>query len=137
MAHPQMFDGGDPVLGRLRAVCLALPGAEERVSHGRPVFSCGPTGRVFAVYGGGVKVRPGEHEPHDHAVLVKVDPVELPALDGDGRFFVPAYYGPAGWRGHDLDAPGVDWAEVAELVDASYRLVATRRRVAELDARAE
>jgi predicted DNA-binding protein (MmcQ/YjbR family) len=125
-----MFDEDDPVLGRLREVCLALPAAEEHVSHGRPTFRCG---RIFAVYGGGVKLAPGQHVPHDHALLVKADPGEVAALDQDDRFFLPAYYGPFGWRGLDLDAADVDWAEVAELVDASYRLVAPRRRVAELD----
>lgn len=143
MAHPRMHAEGDPVLARLRAVCLALPEAHEKVSHGRPHFSAGAGGRGFAVYGGGVRVRPGEHEQHERAVLVKADPAELPALDEDPRFWVPAYYGPAGWRGADLPAGDrprrgsaeVGWDEVAELVDASYRLVATRRLVAALDAR--
>lgn len=130
MAHPVMFGDDDPGLRRLREVCLALPGAEEVVSHGRPTFR---VGKIFAVFGGGVKLRPGEHEPHPHALLFKADPGEVAALDEDPRFFLPAYYGPFGWRGIDLDDP--DWAEVAELVDASYRLVAPRRRVAELDAR--
>lgn len=134
MGHPQEFDDHDPLLARLRTVCLALPEAQEKVSHGRPHFRAGPTGRGFAVYGGGVKVAPGEHERHDRAVLVKVDPAELPALDADPRFWVPAYYGPAGWRGTDLDGAGAGWVEVAELVDASYRLVAARRLVARLDA---
>lgn len=148
MAHPRVHAEDDPVLVRLREVCLALPEAVEKVSHGRSTFAAGPTGKLFAVYGGGVKVRPGEHEPHDRAVLVKVDPGELPALDDDPRFFVPAYYGPAGWRGADLppgdvevgepgggaDRGRVGWDEVAELVDASFRLVATRRLVAALDA---
>ncbi|UMG93099.1 hypothetical protein [Nocardioides sp. TF02-7] len=48
---------------------------------------------------------------------------------------MPAYYGPYGARAVDLAAPGVDWDEVAELVDASYRLVAPRRLVAQLEAR--
>lgn len=129
MAHPVMFDEDDPVLARLRRLCLAFPGAEEIVSHGRPTYR---VGKMFAVYGGGVKVRPGEHEPHPHALLFKADPGEVAALDEDVRFFLPAYYGPFGWRGIDLDA-GPDWTEVGELVDASYRLVAPRRRVAELD----
>ncbi len=134
VAHPRMYDEDDPVLGRLREVCLALPGAEEKESHGRPGFFCS---KLFAVYGGGVRRGPGDHERHEQSVLVKVDPGELAALDADGRFWFPAYVGGSGWRGLDLDPPGTDWAEVAELVDASYRLVAPRRRVAELEARAE
>jgi len=128
-----MYAADDPVLGRLRAACLALPGADEHVSHGRPTFRCG---KIFAAYGGSEKVAPGDHARHDHALLVKVDEGEAAALDADGRFFVPAYYGPYGWRGLDLAGPGTDWVEVAELVDGSYRLVAPRRRVAALDERA-
>jgi hypothetical protein len=63
------------------------------------------------------------------------DPGELPGLDEDSRFFLPAYYGPYGWRAIDLAGPDVDWDEIAELVDASYRMIAPRRLVAELDAR--
>ena len=33
----------------LRQICLALPGAEEKVSHGRPTFRAG---KIFAVFGG-------------------------------------------------------------------------------------
>lgn len=128
-----MYDDGDPVLGRLRRVCLALPGAAEKESHGRPWFF---SGKGFAVFGGSVKTRPGEYEQHESALLFKADPDEVAALDADARFFVPMYLGAFGWRGLDLDAPGTDWDEVGELVDASYRLVAPRRRVAELDARA-
>lgn len=31
-----MFDAEDPLLARLRQVCLALPDAAEKISHGRP-----------------------------------------------------------------------------------------------------
>ena len=129
-----MFDEGDPILGRLRDVCAAMPECTERISHGRPVFRAGATGRIFALYGGGVKVRPGVHERHDHAVIFRPDPVDVEALSQDARFFSPAYYGPFGWLGLDLDAPGTDWLEVAELMDASYRLLAPIRLVRLLDA---
>ncbi|GAA1924303.1 MmcQ/YjbR family DNA-binding protein [Nocardioides lentus] len=132
MAHERMYDEDDPLLLRLRELALALPEATEKEAWGRPTFRCG---KIFALYGGGVKVRPGEHEPHDRAVLFKAEPGETAALDEDPRFFLPAYYGPFGWRGLDLDTPDVDWDEVRELLDASFRLVATRRAVKELDAR--
>jgi hypothetical protein len=48
-----MFDDDDPVLARLRTMALHLPGAAEKVSHGRPAFH---TVKVFAYYGGSVKV---------------------------------------------------------------------------------
>lgn len=134
MAHPPMFEPADPYLGRLREICLALPGADEKVSHGRPNFF---TRKVFAIYGGVVK---GDHdpEPFRQAVIVKPDAADRAALLEDERFVVPGYYGPSGWLMLDLrndrGAEGVDWLEVAELVDASYRLTAPTRLVRELDA---
>lgn len=129
-----MYDDSDsdPGLADLREICLAFPGAEERISHGRPTFRAG---KIFAAFGGSEKLAPGDHRRVPCALIVKADPAELPALDEDPRFFVPAYYGPYGWRSLDLDSPDVDWAEVRELVDASYRLVAPARLIRELDGR--
>ncbi len=134
MAHPLMYDEDDPVLARLREACTGLPEVAELVSHGRPTFKAGEKGKVFAVYGGSVKLRPGEHERHPRAVLLKPDPAEAGALAEDERFFSPAYYGPSGWVGIDLDVADLDWAEVAELLDASYRQVASRTLLTLLDA---
>jgi hypothetical protein len=41
--------------------------------------------------------------------------------------------GPSGWLGLDLEAADVDWDEVGELVDASYRLVAPKKLIKRLD----
>jgi predicted DNA-binding protein (MmcQ/YjbR family) len=122
MAHPQMFDDDDPLLARVRELALALPGAAEKVSHGRPAFF---TTKVFAYYGASVRVD-GEWVQHPHALLILPEPDERPALEQDDRSFVPAYLGPSGWLGLDLD-DSTDWTEVAELLDASYGLT-TRRR---------
>jgi predicted DNA-binding protein (MmcQ/YjbR family) len=46
------------------------------------------------------------------------------------RCYLPAYIGPRGWLGLRLDTGAVDWDEVAELVAASYRLVAPKRLAA-------
>lgn len=130
MSHPPRYDPADPLLARLREICLALPGAEEKVSHGRPNFF---TRKVFAIYGATVK---GDHwsTQRDRSVQVLPDPDERPALVQDDRFFVPAYTGTAGWLGLDLTLAPVDWTEVAELVEASYRNTAGARLVAQLDA---
>ena len=130
VAHPIMFDDADPVLGRLRALALAFPDAAEKISHGHPAFY---TTKVFAYYGGSVKVD-GVYRQHEHSVVVLVDPAEREALLEDARSYVPAYLGPAGWIGVDLTGD-TDWAEIGELLDASYRRTAGRRRVAALDAR--
>ena len=124
-----MFDDDDPVLGRVRELCLGFPEAEERVSHGRPCFR---VAKQFAVYGGGRRT-PHGHEQHPHALMFIADPAEREALDQDGRFFLPAYYGPAGWRAIDVDAPDCDWEELAELVETSYRIVANKRQLRALE----
>jgi predicted DNA-binding protein (MmcQ/YjbR family) len=131
VSHPQQFSANDPVLARLREICLGLPGAEEKVSHGRPCFF---TRKIFCIYGAVTK---GEHHAgdHDQSMVFLPDDDEVPAYEQDDRFFVPAYWGPHGWWGLDLD-PDTDWDEVAELVDASFRLTAPKKLVAELEERA-
>lgn len=134
MAHPQMFDDADAHLHRLRRICLMLPEAAEKISHGRPNFF---TKKVFAIFGGSLK---GEHfaPVARRALLFLPDQTEHDALVQDERFFVPAYLGPSGWLGltfHGFEVDDVDWAEIGELVDMSYRNTAPARLVRELDAR--
>src|ERR1700759_2346053 len=126
-----MFDHDDPVLGRLRELALAFPDAAEKISHGIPAFY---TTKVFAYYGGSTKVH-GEYERHSQSVLVLIDdPGERSALLDDEHSYLPAYLAPSGWIGLDL-GDDTDWDEIAELLDASYRRTAGRRRVARLDQR--
>jgi predicted DNA-binding protein (MmcQ/YjbR family) len=123
-----MFDDDDPMLARVRELAAAFPGTDEKVSHGRPAFF---TRKVFAYYGGSRKVD-GEWVQHPRSIVVLSDPDDRAALVEDPRVYVPAYLGPSGWIGFDLDR-GDDWDEVAELLDASFRLTAPPRLVAELD----
>ena len=125
-----MFDDDDPVLNRLRKICLALPGADVKVSHGRPAFF---TKKIFAGYGAVVK---GEHDSgqYDQALVFMPAGDELAALQQDDRFFSPAYWGPYGWMGLDLSSKP-DWDEVVELVEDSYRLTAPKKLIKELDER--
>lgn len=129
MEHPIMFDDGDPILARVRGIALALPGADEKVTHGRPTFF---TTKVFAYYGGGP--RGTSHERHDTALLFRPDPADDPALRQDPRIWEPAYLWPHGFLALDL-GEDTDWGEIAELLDASFRVTAPPRLVRELDAR--
>ena len=136
MPHPVMFRDDDPVLGRVREIALAFPEAYEKISHGRPAFF---VAKMFLMYGGSVKPPAmGDYIQYPQSILVKVDAGDRPALEQDPRFFRPAYLGPAGWLGLDLSAPragdrDVDWDEVGELVDASFRLTAPKKLVRQLD----
>ena len=131
MPHQVMFSGDDSDLTEARRIALGFPAAFEKVAWGRPVF-CAP--KMFVVYGGSVKGETkGEHVQYPHSILIKVDDSDRKALERDIRFFYPAYLGPFGWLGLDLAAQKVDWAEVVELVDASFRLVAAKKSIKQLD----
>lgn len=129
MPHPIMFSDDDPGLRELRAIALGYPDAHERVSHGRPGFF---VSKMFAMFGGSTK-DDGPMRTVPHCVMVKVDESEHAALRGDQRFFYPAYMGHSGWLGLDFSAAAVDWDEVRELVDASYRSVASQKQIKLLD----
>ncbi|MGO8961116.1 MAG: MmcQ/YjbR family DNA-binding protein [Streptosporangiaceae bacterium] len=121
-----MTVGDSTPLARLRAICLSLPEAAERESHGEPAWFAG-TGRMFACF--------ADHHHDDVLACWCAAPLgrqhELTEQD-PGRYFVPPYVGSRGWLGLRLDVP-VDWTEIAEIVQDGYREVATRRLVALLD----
>lgn len=126
-----MFSDEDLGLAEIRGIAMRFPGAFEKISHGRPVF-CAP--KMFAIYGGSAKSDSGgDHIRYPYSILVKVDDSEREALVQDRRIFYPAYMGPYGWLGLDLAAAKPDWDEVRELVDASFRMVASKKLVRELD----
>lgn len=118
-----MYSDDDPYLAELREACLRFPEAVEVEAWGRPTFRAGS--KMFAVFEG--------NDAHPYAVIFKADPDERTALLGDRRFYVPAYYGPSGWLSLDFTAADVDWDEVGELLDASYRQVALKRMLRALD----
>jgi predicted DNA-binding protein (MmcQ/YjbR family) len=117
MTHPRIYSDDDPFLTELREVCLAFPESVEVEAWGRPTFRAGK--KLFAVFDS------GDGQPY--AVVFKPEPEERPALLGDSRFYVPAYFGPSGWVALDFTAAPVDWGEVAELMEASYCQVALKR----------
>jgi predicted DNA-binding protein (MmcQ/YjbR family) len=123
MAHPQMYNDDDPYLEDLRKVCLALPESAEVEAWGRPTFRAGK--KMFAVLEGS--------DQHPFAVIFKPESDERPVLVEDPRFYVPAYYGPSGWLSLDFTAAEVDWGEVAELMESSYRQVALKRMLKALE----
>ncbi len=106
---------------RLRAICLALPEANERVSHGEPVWFAGK-GKVFA------SLDDHHHGAAHLAVWLPQPPgVQELLIEADpARFFRPPYVGPRGWVGVVLDTRP-DWGMVATLVRDAYVHVATQR----------
>jgi hypothetical protein len=113
------------VLGRLRALCLALPEATEKISHGEPTWF---VRKVFVTFA-------GRHHDDRVAFWCAAPPGVQEALvaSDPARFFRPPYVGVRGWLGVYLDVPDLDWAEIGEIVADAYRTVAPGRLVARLD----
>jgi hypothetical protein len=118
-------------VAQLRAICLALPEAVEKTSHGEPTWFAGK-GKVFAML-----------DDHHHGAphLSVWLPAGLGAQEtliasDPERYFRPPYVGASGWVGVVLDTKP-DWAVVAWLVEQAYRLAAHKRLVALLPTRDE
>jgi hypothetical protein len=121
--------GTKVLIRRVRAVCLGLPGATERASHGTPTFFV--RDRSAFVYAW----LDGHHDNHFAHLWCAADPGVQEALtrSGPDRYFRPPYVGHRGWVGVRLDTR-IDWDEVEQLCEDAYRTVAPRKLVAELDA---
>ncbi len=128
----------EPVEGDLltsvRGIALRLPEVNERFSHGAPCFFVRdrrPIGYFHAHHGGDDRVTLWCPAPNGVAE-------DLAAADA-ARFFRPRQSDSgvfADWLGVILDpAPdgGVDWVEVAAIMEEAFRLVAPRQLVARLD----
>jgi len=119
----------ESTLETLRRLCLALPEATERLSHGEPTWFVRDK-KTF--------VTCADHHHDDRVAFWCAAPdgaQEALVAAHPERFFVPPYVGHRGWLGVWLDV-AVDWDEIEDLVVAAYRVVAPRKLVTELDARA-
>jgi hypothetical protein len=109
----------DP-LTRVRAAALALPGTEERVSHGQPTFFV--AGKQFAQF---------RHDHHGDSKIVVC--VRVGSLDEQGMLLEadpdtysrPAYL--PSWISINLADPTVDWDHVGDRIAMSWELAAPRR----------
>jgi hypothetical protein len=109
-------------LDRLRKLCLALPHAYEKVSHGEPTFWVRK--KMFASFANA----DNHHGNGRHAVWCKATHMTQSLLveKKPDRYFVPPYVGPSGWVGIYLDKRP-SWTEVAERLRESYRLAGSKR----------
>lgn len=123
MATPEL------ALRRVREICLDLPEATERLSHGSPTFFIRDK-KTFVMF------LNDHHGDGRLALWVAAPPgVQEELVDAEpDRFFRPPYVGHRGWLGVRLDR-SVDWDEVTGIVEDAYRTVAPKTLVKLLDDR--
>jgi phosphoribosylglycinamide formyltransferase-1 len=113
----------DSRFARLTKICLALPEAARRDCGSHAAFLVRK--RIFAYFlndhhSDGIVSVACKALPGDNVALAAAQPA---------RFYLPPYIGPRGWIALRLDRGKVDWDEVAELVNGSFRLIAPPRLV--------
>ena len=110
------------LLDRVRALAMAMPHAEETLSHGSPCFGI-IKGKKFAWFSN------DHHNDERTAILVKISGAEEQAMliDSDeDRYYRPAYFGD-GWIGIRLDLGDTDWDHIAEWIRKSWLAVAPKK----------
>jgi hypothetical protein len=128
MARRKKADPNDDPLDHVRAICLALPEVNERLSHGAPTWFIRDK-KTFVTFtddhhGDGRIAVWCAAPPGVQALLVEEEPE---------RFFVPAYVGHRGWVGVRVDIDP-DWDEVAAILADAYRCIAPKTLIAQLEA---
>ncbi|MDT4893632.1 MAG: hypothetical protein QOE97_2667 [Pseudonocardiales bacterium] len=116
---------GDPV-ERLRAICLALPEATERMTHGAPGFFVRDKKLFVSV--------DDHHHGVEHLAFWCAAPAgvqEQMLAEDPAQFFRPAYVGHRGWLGVRIDLEP-DWDEIAAIVRDAFRQVAPKTLAARL-----
>lgn len=108
-------------LTTIRKLCLAFPDSVETETWGKPHFRV--KDKIFAGFGDedGVPTL-GFKLEMDHAAQV----IKIPG------FRKAKYVGHKGWVSMDV-SDVQDWSTVAEMLEESYRLIAPKRSLAQLD----
>jgi hypothetical protein len=110
------------LLARVRALCLALPGATERASHGSPSFFIDGK-QSFASFS-------DNHHADGRIALVCAAPEGAQAMLVDANpdcYFVPPYVGRLGWIGVRLDRD-LPWPEIAAIIESAHAARTAGRR---------
>lgn len=114
----------DKRLVKLTKICLALPEATRDYNGQHAGFRVRK--KTFAWF---LNDHHGDGIVALNCKVIRGDNTALAAAQPD-RFYIPAYVGPKGWVGLRLDVGEIDWEEVTELVNGSYRMVAPKRLAA-------
>jgi predicted DNA-binding protein (MmcQ/YjbR family) len=104
------------VLAKMRKICMALEGTEEKLSHGHPTFAT--VKGIYAVL---------EEYRGELSICVKVGLDVQGAFLDDPRFYLTPYIGKHGWVSLKVHAAPLDWEEIAGLLAGSHGLMAKPR----------
>ena len=107
-------------LQRVRKVCLSLPDATEKLSHGEPTFFVKK--RVFAMFSN------NHHHDGHVSVLLPAPPGLQEALieEAPDIYYCPPYVGGSGWIGVELDQ--VSGEALEGHIKAAWNLIARKKR---------
>ena len=111
---------GDKHLVRVRKLCLALPEATEKISHGEPTFFVHQ--RVFCM------CAINHHNDGHIAVWIPAAPgVQAELLkEAPEKYFYPPYVGKGGWIGIEL--PQVSDDELGGHLSDAWRLIEAKQK---------
>ena len=110
----------DDQIQRVRRLCLSLPGATEKLSHGEPTFFVKK--KVFVMFSN------NHHNDGHVAVCIPAPSGEQEALIASFPkiYYRPPYVGVKGWVGIELSQIGDD--ELGGHLSEAWKLVSAPRR---------
>jgi predicted DNA-binding protein (MmcQ/YjbR family) len=114
------------IVAALQRQCARLPGAEQYVMVHHPAFRVGK--KPFVIVG-------MQHEGDDATIAINLGREMQDQLLGDERFARTPYIGQHGWV--TIPRRRLKKGELEALIEGSYRRIAGKKQLAELDAKAK
>ncbi len=114
----------DRRLTRIKKICLELPETDCQRHDSHASFLVRKKNFAYFLdnhHGDGIIAITCKVAPGDNQLLAQTQPE---------RFYLPAYIGSRGWVALRLDRGEIDWEEVRELLQESYRRTAPKRLAA-------
>lgn len=111
----------NPLLDKVRTLCLSFPGTSERISHGAPTFFVNEK-KSFVQYH-------NNHHGDGKIALWCAAPSGVQAMLVEAEpdiYYVPAYVGHLGWIGVRLDREA-KWVDIAGVIGSAYMTRAPKK----------
>jgi uncharacterized protein YdhG (YjbR/CyaY superfamily) len=115
--------GRESQLDRVRRICVSMPSAFEKLSHGAPTFFVEKYKNVFTMF-------VDNHHQDGHLAVWLPAPAGLQAAlieEAGETYFKPPYVGSGGWIGINLDQIGDEALEIH--IRKAWELSAPRKKL--------